>query len=473
MIDLFTVFHRGGVILYKHELNHVPGNPIDGLIQNVLMEERTGSSVGGNSYRHDDKYTVKWIFNNELDLVFVAVYLNLTNLLYLDDLLLSARDKFSNMFRSEILSFEPPIVYTKKFTRILDQIIYGFEANKHGGSRQIESENSTIEKKTVDKKPTPAAAAPTTAEPAAAASEDAATAAPTADQPAKAETGVNLSKLAALQQAARTGKPVHQFGKKKKPTDKAAEPTPAEAPNKKVKVARTWLENKATKAEAKALDYTRVIDGDKAVEAESVISGFDNKPKVDANNNYSKVEKVSYSDDEDDDGDVDDDDNVDDASASSASSVGSGGGLFSFLKTLVAGKVLERSDLEPVLQQFKELLNGKNVAADISEQLAESVIKTLEGQKLASFTSVKSMVKKAVEAALTRILTPNRQIDILAGVVEANEQKRPYSIVFVGVNGVGKVSRHTCTPPRSMGQRVLPFVQARPRAWRETTYAAG
>eukprot|EP00966_Prymnesium_polylepis_P195493 4531647-Prymnesium_polylepis.1 len=40
--------------------------------------------------------------------------------------------------------------------------------------------------------------------------------------------------------------------------------------------------------------------------------------------------------------------------------------------------------------------------------------------------------------ALTRILTPTKRVDLLAEVAAAKEQKRPYIIVFVGVNGVGK-----------------------------------
>ncbi len=39
---------------------------------------------------------------------------------------------------------------------------------------------------------------------------------------------------------------------------------------------------------------------------------------------------------------------------------------------------------------------------------------------------------------MTRILTPKKPLDLLQGAMTAREQKRPYTIVFVGVNGVGK-----------------------------------
>lgn len=41
-------------------------------------------------------------------------------------------------------------------------------------------------------------------------------------------------------------------------------------------------------------------------------------------------------------------------------------------------------------------------------------------------------------SALTRLLTPKRPVDILRGIQAARAEGRPFSIVFVGVNGVGK-----------------------------------
>lgn len=43
-----------------------------------------------------------------------------------------------------------------------------------------------------------------------------------------------------------------------------------------------------------------------------------------------------------------------------------------------------------------------------------------------------------MEEALVRILTPKRSIDILRDVHATKEQRKPYVVVFVGVNGVGK-----------------------------------
>lgn len=71
-------------------------------------------------------------------------------------------------------------------------------------------------------------------------------------------------------------------------------------------------------------------------------------------------------------------------------------------------------------------------------RVCESVATSLVGQKLAGLTGISTAVRGAVEGALTRILTPKRSIDILREVQAAKARGRPYTMVFVGVNGVGK-----------------------------------
>ncbi|KAL0396538.1 UNVERIFIED_CONTAM: Signal recognition particle receptor subunit alpha [Sesamum calycinum] len=105
----------------------------------------------------------------------------------------------------------------------------------------------------------------------------------------------------------------------------------------------------------------------------------------------------------------------------------------------IAGKAsLEKSDLEPALKALKDRLMSKNVVEEIAEKLCESVAASLDGKRLASFTRISSTVQAAMEDALVRILTPRRSIDILRDVHTAKEQGKPYVVVFVGVNGVGK-----------------------------------
>ena len=47
-------------------------------------------------------------------------------------------------------------------------------------------------------------------------------------------------------------------------------------------------------------------------------------------------------------------------------------------------------------------------------------------------------MQTTMEEALVHILTPRCSIDILWDVHATKEQRKPYVVVFVGVNGVGK-----------------------------------
>ncbi|CAI7839314.1 unnamed protein product [Closterium sp. NIES-53] len=114
------------------------------------------------------------------------------------------------------------------------------------------------------------------------------------------------------------------------------------------------------------------------------------------------------------------------------------GWLASVFQSVVGKASLELADIEPSLKVLKDRLMTKNVAEEIAEKLCRSVASSLVGSKHASFTRISSTVQAAMEDALTRILTPKRSIDILRDVQAAKEANRPYVVVFVGVNGVGK-----------------------------------
>ncbi len=100
---------------------------------------------------------------------------------------------------------------------------------------------------------------------------------------------------------------------------------------------------------------------------------------------------------------------------------------------------MKKEDLLPVLAKFRETLIAKNVASEIADDLCESVCTSLEGKTMSSFSRVRSTVKTTLESALTRILTPKTKVDLLQDIARIKKKEnRPYTIVFVGVNGVGK-----------------------------------
>jgi len=113
-------------------------------------------------------------------------------------------------------------------------------------------------------------------------------------------------------------------------------------------------------------------------------------------------------------------------------------GFTSLFTSLVGGKTLSEGDVAPVLDKLRELLIGKNVAAEIASKLCASVGSKLIGKHVGTFSAVSSVVKSGLTDALVQLLTPKRRLDILRDVREAKTKGRPYVITFAGVNGVGK-----------------------------------
>ena len=148
MIDQFSIFHRGGGVLWERSMSSMSVSPVDALIGSVLLEERAAST----SYRHD-KYVVKWTFANELELVFVAVYLNVANLLFIDQLLDAVKDSFVALVKPHWEQARkaytlPAVSFDRRFDRIVAQFELGSLAARKG-PRSFEEAN----------KPTTAAAA--------------------------------------------------------------------------------------------------------------------------------------------------------------------------------------------------------------------------------------------------------------------------------------------------------------------------
>ena len=126
-------------------------------------------------------------------------------------------------------------------------------------------------------------------------------------------------------------------------------------------------------------------------------------------------------------------------------------------KMSLTPKALTPTDLAPALLAMREHLMSKNVAKEIADKVCEGVGKSLEGRKVGGFGSVRLEVKRALEESLVKILTPKSSTDLLLDITKkkndslgllssytaSNKGKEenllePYSITFVGVNGVGK-----------------------------------
>ncbi|XAR66748.1 hypothetical protein NMG60_11013072 [Bertholletia excelsa] len=430
MLEQLLIFTRGGLILWtcKEIGNALKGSPIDTLIRSCLLEERSGAA----SYNYDAPgaaYTLKWTFHNELGLVFVAVYQRILHLLYVDDLLAMVKREFSKIYdpkhtvyndfddvfrqlrkeaeaRAEEMKKSKQAAQptnnnaNKKQGQVQKSGLQGGNKKKSSGGsgndggdgdksdgRKKENGHVNGNHVTNDELPTMAVV----------------------NSKGNGSTDGGAFDVNKLQKLRAKG------GKK---TDTAINKITKPEPKKKTKKNRVWDDSPA---ESK-LDFTDPVSE----------NGHENIPVVAMDEGESMMDKEEIVSSESE--------TEEEEETGSRSGVETKKkGWFSSLFQSIAGKAnLDKADLEPALKALKDRLMTKNVAEEIAEKLCESVAASLEGKKLASFTRISSIVQAAMEEALVRILTPRRSIDILREVHAAKEQEKPYVVVFVGVNGVGK-----------------------------------
>ncbi|CAM0871175.1 unnamed protein product [Alopecurus aequalis] len=441
MLEELLIFTRGGLILWSscRALGGaaLKGSPIDALIRSCLLEERSADASFSQ-----DTYALKWTFNNDLGLVFVAVYQRMLHLLYVDDLLAAVRkefsqiydpkrgvsyDEFGEMFRQLHLEAEARAEAMKKSrqnTLPSSRASGGGAANKKhiinhigpqkggGGGKKSNAESGKDDSDGSGSDSGKEQNGLTNKGQQNGAKKDASN--------ARAAVVVNNGK--------ENGDPNDgafdvntlrkKLGGKKNGKKNDAKKVVLKVESKKnVKQNRVWDDQQPKPGK---LDFTDPADerGEEMIEQAIAHQG---------DSMMDKDEALSSDSEDDEEGE-------ENAEAGQKKK----GWFTSMFKSIAGNNVLEKADLQPALKALKDRLMTKNVAEEIAEKLCESVAASLEGKKLGSFTRISSTVQTAMEEALTRILTPRRSIDILRDVQAAKERGKPYVVVFVGVNGVGK-----------------------------------
>lgn len=399
MIDAFYIFTKGGLLLWSTQLVKIKGDPLDRLIKEVLLEERVGET-----FATMDPYNLKWKLLNEMDLFFVVVYQGILQMVYLESLLDSAAKEFVKLISDSFGDgmTVKTVAFDAEFKSICQKADAALAESKK--VTQMRSFSDTKKGKEVEKNKAGDKKAPKKKGAKGGDGED-------DDDEEDAEDGADSDGV----KPAAKKTPGKFVPKKKKDGEEE------DGKKKKGKEARQWDgATKVSKNAAEALDFSKNKDMAGSVDK-------DREQFLGEDNEMSEPEIDSLSEGEDDDKDKD---------------KGKSGGLFksmtSKLKNLTGGAVLTEDDLEPILNGFKTELMRKNVAADVAEKLAQSVRTSLLGRTTERFTSIAQTVKVALQDAMETLLTPKKSIDVLRAALSAKAAGRVYTIVFLGVNGVGK-----------------------------------
>lgn len=457
MLDHCSISHKGGIVLWSRsftpEASHLassPSSPVNSLIREALIEGRTAEE----KYEKDG-YAVKWTFFNDLELIFVVAYQRILQLTYVDDLLAALKALFIKLFEPFLATFVASLHTIKSgklvsaaahdspkawnfakvfegWDGVFDKLLKGFEDK---AAQERKSRYRQVAPTLPDHSPP---------------SDDLSTV-PSESSIAVQDEQQIARNVQALKNRLR-GRGGRKGGRGAARVDSGSgrDSVPAsdsESTSKKAKgkAQRKWGESAPSETEMASLDFST----DKPDSGPNGHLSHDLQALVDKASLGTRTRDGLYEVKDWDFSGKDDEANdaitraLRDEGANQPS--GSLGALSSLFSRLTGSKILTEQDLKPVLEGMKQHLMKKNVAMEIADKVCEGVGESLVGKKVGGFQTTSNAVRTALSSSLTRILTPKTSTDLLLSIrtklsspLPSAQQRMPYSITFVGVNGVGK-----------------------------------
>ncbi|KAF5386774.1 hypothetical protein D9615_001663 [Tricholomella constricta] len=455
MLDHCSISHKGGLVLWSRSftpdaahLASSSASPVNSLIREALIEGRTAEE----KYEKDG-YAVKWTFVNDLELIFVVAYQRILQLTYVNDLLAALKSLFVKYFEPFLTSFVASLhaISTAKvaanevtswnfvkafdgWDTVFDKLLRGLEDR---AAQDRKARLRTVARPAPEESTSP--------------SDDQSTA-PSLSSDAPHDEQQIARNVQALKNRLRgrggrrgggVSRTASRSGVDNVPTSDSESPAKRKA---KTKTQRKWGDEPVTESDMASLDFSL----DKNEASNGAIGSHDLQALVDQSSLGTRTRDGLY---EVKDWEFSKEGEADKfianalqpGGAKAAAPSGSLGTLGSLFARLTGSKVLSEQDLKPVLEGMKQHLMKKNVAKEIADKVCEGVGESLVGKKVGGFQTTNAAVRMALSTSLTRILTPKTSTDLLLSIrtklsspLPSSQQRMPYSITFVGVNGVGK-----------------------------------
>ncbi|TFK67908.1 P-loop containing nucleoside triphosphate hydrolase protein [Pluteus cervinus] len=449
MLDYCSISHKGGIVLWSKsftpEASHLASSsasPVNSLIREALIEGRTA-----DENFEKDGYAVKWSFFNGLELIFVVAYQRILQLTYVDELLAALQSAFIKCFEPFLTTFveslraKIPRTPSGPFEWDFSAAFRGWDTIFNQILQEIKGKVAVCRS---ERRPRVRAAPQSTSETTTPPSDDQDTAPALSEEVAQDEQQIARNVQALRNRLRGRGARRGARGRVDFSGRDSAPSSDAESPSKrkaKAKVQRKWGDGPASESDMALLDFSdqpksdaRTRDLQELIDEASV--GIRTKEGM-----Y-EVKDWEFSSSSDNTADA-----ITSALSSKATKSDSQpfGSLGNLIARITGSKVLTEEDLRPVLEGMKQHLMKKNVAKEIAEKVCEGVGESLIGQRVGGFQSTSTAVRSALGNSITRILTPKTSTDLLLSIrtklsspLPSSQQRVPYSIAFVGVNGVGK-----------------------------------
>ncbi|KAK4200595.1 putative signal recognition particle receptor subunit alpha [Triangularia verruculosa] len=451
MLDTFEILTTSGVVLWSRTYASVSPTVVNNFINDVFIEEKSSVAGAKNGapaaenppYKHD-QHTLRWTFEKELGIIFVAVYRSLLHISWIDKLVDNIRAIFVGLYRDELTKPNTTIVECLTFDQYFDQQLRELE-QAGGKSDGRAPKHEVLSEDTGDEPPSP----PNHARGQQTQPGTSPGSSPNVSRPGTPSTShLLVAKAGPVAKMSRRARKMQNTNSA--PASSGDEGPTRKAKAKPVKRGRKWdADGLADEEDGVQLDYSvPTLTSDSEVEAGARPGAVE---EVDASTWGSQAKGKFVLKDLGDEvhsilADADAKKSAATKTDAPSGLVGSGlsaiGGLF---RNVVGGKVLTKQDLEKAMKGMEEHLLKKNVAREAAVRLCEGVEKELVGVKTGSFESINARIQKAMEASLTKMLTPTSSLDLLREIdaitspsVTSLRKPRPYVMSIVGVNGVGK-----------------------------------
>ncbi|KAI0079993.1 signal recognition particle binding protein [Panus rudis PR-1116 ss-1] len=454
MLDHCSISHKGGIVLWSRSFTPAAAqtaasstSPVNSLIREALIEGRTAE----DKYEKDG-YAVKWTFVNDLELIFVVAYQRILQLTYVEELLATMKALFVKLFEPFLTTFIASLhTASKGNISNTSHATWNFASAFEGWDGMFDKLLHGLESKSAQDRKARFRPVQNATEPS-----------PPSDDlstiPSQsAETTIDEEQIARNVQALKnrlrgkgprrrgTGRAEAGSGRDSLPTSDSDTPSKRKT---KTKSQRKWGDEAPTESDMASLDYSSEKPPDGISAAPDLTALVDQTSLgTRTHDGLYEVKDWEFGRKESEADDI-----ISQALRTSAeqkakqtSSSGSLGTLGSLFARLTGSKVLTEEDLKPVLEGMKQHLMKKNVAKEIAEKVCEGVGESLVGKKVGGFQTTNAAVRTALSNSITRILTPKTSTDLLLSIrtklsspLPSTQQRMPYSITFVGVNGVGK-----------------------------------
>ncbi|WP_048099431.1 signal recognition particle-docking protein FtsY [Candidatus Acidianus copahuensis] len=100
-------------------------------------------------------------------------------------------------------------------------------------------------------------------------------------------------------------------------------------------------------------------------------------------------------------------------------------------------KEIKEDDVSDIVEELRTELLESDISYDITEKILEDLKSSLIGKKISRREDIEELVKDSLKKSIKEILEKNNSY---LDVMERVKIKRPYVVMFFGVNGVGKTT---------------------------------